>query len=238
MHWNFGKLQLNALALRGLSPHQAHLLSEQRREFANLAIANAANNLQFILEDPSIRTSIIGVPLYLHTMITCAAVFMLKVQLRWKSARLSIDLAVTLNLIERVIEMLSMAKASDRHITYHIARGLSKMLHKFKKIERIPPSSNPSSIINPNLSLTTSSSGGLVNGVAIAKGTPMPGINGTVGTQQEDWAAMDSGSEHGGMFGPGSTGSGSGAGVMDMYGFDQEYFQMGVFDALTLQMPG
>jgi len=212
MHWNYGKLQLNSLSLRGLSPQRAHLMSDQRREFANSAISNALGTLSFILEDPSIRTSLIGVPLYLHTMITCATVFLLKVHTRWKNARLNTDLPLAVSLIERVIEMLAMAKASERHLTYYIARGLSKVLHKFKKMERL--------FEQPTLANAKYPSSSIV-GMSAAAGT----------STQRDWASLDSGSDA--IFGPGS-----GDAVMDMYGFGQEYFQLGVFDALTMQMPG
>lgn len=218
MHWNYGKLQLNSLSLRGLSPQHAHLMSDQRREFANLAITNALATLSFILEDPSIRTSIIGVPLYLHTMITCATVFLLKMHTRWKGARLNTDLPLALSLIERVIDMLAMAKASERHLTYYIARGLSKMLHKFKRMERLSDHTTipgSSALNNSIMSMNATAGGG-------------PGST----TTQQDWASLDSGSD--GIFGPGSTNDA----VMDMYGFGQEYFQLGVFDALTMQMPG
>lgn len=212
MHWNYGKLQLNSLSLRGLSPKHAHLMSDQRREFANLAITNALATLNFILEDPSIRTSIIGVPLYLHTMITCANVFLLKVHVRWKGARLNTDLPLALSLIERVIDMLAMAKASERHLTYYIARGLSKMLNKFKRMERL---SDHATI--PGSSALSSS---------------IMTMNATAGTTtQQDWSSLDSGSDT--IFGPGSNDA-----VMDMYGFGQEYFQLGVFDQLTMAMPG
>ena len=213
MHWNYGKLQLNSLSLRELPPQHANLMSEQRREFANLAISNALATLSFILEDASIRTSIIGVPLYLHTMITCATVFLLKVHSKWKSARLNTDLPLALSLIERVIDMLAMAKASERHLTYYIARGLAKMLHKFKRMERLAdhftiPGSSALSNNVMNMSATAGSA-----------------------TQQQDWSSLDSGSDT--LFGPGSSDA-----TMDLYGFGQEYFQLGLFDTLTMQMPG
>jgi len=136
LHWHFTKLQLNALALRGLSPRQGHLISDQRRNFANIAVANAIGLLNFIVEDPSVRNSLIGVPLYLHTMITYASVFLLKVHLRWKPARLSLDLSVAVNLIERAAQILGHVHASERHLAFHISRGLTSMLAKFQQLDR------------------------------------------------------------------------------------------------------
>jgi len=175
MHWNFSKLQLNALALRGLSPRQAHLMSDQRRDFANLAIANAIATLGFVLEDPSIRASIVGVPLYLHTMITYASVFLLKVHMRWKAARLNIDTALALSLIDRSAQLLAQSGASEKHLAHHIARGLTSMTTKAKKMRKVDT-------IRPQTTTTMDLS------------TP------TFDTSaQEDWSGVESGSD--GMFG-------------------------------------
>jgi hypothetical protein len=174
MHWNFAKLQLNALALRGLSPRQAHLMSDQRRDFANLAVQNAVGTLAFVLDDPSIRASIVGVPLYLHTMITYACVFLLKVHMRWKTARLSIDTQLALNLIERSAELLASSGGSEKHLAHHIARGLTSMMKKTKKGKKKDPAQQTT-----NLDLNS---------------TPVFDSN-----TQEDWSGVESGSD--GMFG-------------------------------------
>jgi hypothetical protein len=174
MHWNFAKLQVNALALRGLSPRQAHLISEQRREFANVAIAHALGTLSFILEDPSIRTSIQGVPLYLHTAVTYASMFLLRVQMRWRPARLNISMTVVLALIESTAQLLSQAHVSERHLSFHVANGLVRMLVKFRKIEE----------------------------AELEQAPPMHDLGGYApigAANQEDWSGADTGSDT--MFG-------------------------------------
>jgi hypothetical protein len=175
MHWNFAKLQLNALALRGLSPRQAHLISDQRRDFANLAIANAVATLAFVLEDASIRASIVGVPLYLHTMICYAAVFLLKVHMRWKNARLNIDTPLALGLIDRSAQMLAQSGASEKHLAHHIARGLSSMSAKAKKMKKLQPMQHTATMDMTNIPTSFDP------------------------TTQEDWSGVESGSD--GMFG-------------------------------------
>lgn len=171
MHWNFAKLQLNALALRGVSPRQAHLISDQRRDFANLAIAHALGTLSFVLEDPSIRSSIQGVPLYLQTMVAYAAICLLRIQIRWRPARLNINMAVVLTLIERVAPTLGQIDASERYLSYHVSNGLAKLVAKYRKseyaeLDQAHPPMNPMG------------------------GYPAVGISGP-----EDWSANDSGSE-------------------------------------------
>jgi hypothetical protein len=89
--------------------------------------------LQLVIDEPDIRDALIGVPLYLHTMITYAAVFLLKVQQQWKAARLGTDSALIRESVERVIKIFSKEGASERHLSYHIARGLSKMLARLSR---------------------------------------------------------------------------------------------------------
>ena len=136
LHYHFGRLQLNSLALRGINPSPSMTLSTERRECANIAISSAIACLKLVLEEPSIRDAVVGVPLYLHTNIVFAAGFLLKMQARWKVARFDIDSDMVTDIIERVISLLQDAKASDRHLTYHVARGLSSMLAKFKERAR------------------------------------------------------------------------------------------------------
>jgi hypothetical protein len=170
MHWNFAKLQLNALALRGLSPRQGHLISDQRRHFVNAAIVNAIGTLNFVVEDPSIRNSILGVPLYIHTMITYASVFLLKVHLRWKPARLNMDLSTTTNLIDRAAQMLGQVRAGERHLAFHISRGLNSMITKLQRLEK-PALEQMSAVAD-------------MNNTQIFDGS-----------NQEDWSGVDSGSD-------------------------------------------
>jgi hypothetical protein len=170
LHWHFAKLQLNALALRGLSPRQGHLISDQRRNFANIAVANAIGLLNFVAEEPSVRNALIGVPLYLHTMITYAAVFLLKVHLRWKPARLSLDLSVTVSLIERAAQILGHVNANERHLAFHISRGLNSMLTKLQRLDR------PALEQLPRVTD--------MNNVAIFEAA-----------NQDEWGAVDSGSD-------------------------------------------
>ncbi|QDS70511.1 hypothetical protein FKW77_010232 [Venturia effusa] len=170
LHWHFAKLQLNSLALRGLSPRQAHLISDQRRNFANIAVASAVGLLNFIVEDPSIRNSILGVPLYLHTMITYASVFLLKVYLRWRTARLNLDLPMFVTIIERVVQILGSVKGSQRHLSVHIAKGLTGMVAKTQRLER--------SAVEHHSGVTD------VNNNAVFDAA-----------NQEEWSAVDNGSD-------------------------------------------
>ncbi|KAF8858176.1 putative Zn(II)2Cys6 transcription factor [Acephala macrosclerotiorum] len=134
LHCEYAKLQLNSLTVRGCKLGFDGF-SPARRELAGIAISSAVMILRLTLEEPDITHALVGVPLYLHTMITYATVFLLKVYQRW-GAQLGVDFAHIRDLVGRIIELLQGAKASQRHLAYHIASGLSKMLHRFAAVER------------------------------------------------------------------------------------------------------
>ena len=135
LHHNFAKLQVNSLALRGMHRGALIDLSFDRRELANYAIGCATSILQTVLEEPDIRNSVVGVPIYLHTMITCSAVFLLKVEQKWRSYNLATDSALIGDLVNRIIRLLLDARAGDRHLSVHIATGLKKMLDRVNSWE-------------------------------------------------------------------------------------------------------
>ncbi|KAL3482338.1 hypothetical protein BJX99DRAFT_216848 [Aspergillus californicus] len=131
LHYHFAKFQLNSLSLRALSPSNTPVFSMDRRESANIAISSAMACLNMVLDEQDIRDAIVGVPIFTHTMVTFSAVFLLKVAVNWNSAYLSLDSGQVRSLVERVIELLNCVSAGERHLTRHIARGLSKMLERF-----------------------------------------------------------------------------------------------------------
>jgi hypothetical protein len=135
LHWHFAKLQLNSLALRGCQQSSLYVLSPERRELANIAISSATAILRLVLDAPSVRNALVGIPLYLHTMISYSSVFLMKVHQNWNPHQLGTDSTAICNLVSQIIELLNQGRASDRHITYHIASGLRKMLERFKEWE-------------------------------------------------------------------------------------------------------
>ncbi len=139
LHYHFAKLQLHSLAIRGLVPSPN--LSMDRSEAANIAIFSAVAAINLVLREPDLRQGIMGVPLFKHTMITFAAVFLLKVAWKW-SSYLNIDPSQVLNLVQEVVNLMRSANVNRRHLVYHIANGLAKNVDKFRK--RIPCAAAPS----------------------------------------------------------------------------------------------
>jgi hypothetical protein len=138
LHYHFAKLQLNSLVFRGINRHP---LTTDRREFAATAISSAVTTMTVVLDEPAIYKALVGVPLYIHAMLAFSAVFLLKASSRWKqSVGISVvDANEVTASTERIIELLGNAVASERHLTFHIARGLQKRLemqmHLLQKTE-------------------------------------------------------------------------------------------------------
>lgn len=177
LHYHFAKFQLNSLSLRALSPSTTPVFSMDRKESANIAISSAMACLNMVLEEPDIRDAIVGVPIFTHTMVTFSAVFLLKVAVNWNSAYLSIDGRQVRRLVERVIELMTCVSAGDKHLTRHIARGLSKMLERFDSWEvawQTVPNGGGHSILGPS---GLDPSGEIPGGAnAMAQGFPPPDL--------------------------------------------------------------
>jgi hypothetical protein len=134
----FAKLQLNAFAIRGVSTNQTDM-STERKEFVNTAVAAAMSILTFVLEESDMRRALVGTPLYVHTMIAFASVFLMniatiKTQHAPLGRHISVDPQLVFFNVEAMVELLQSMVVSDRHLIQHVAAGLSTMLHKAKEV--------------------------------------------------------------------------------------------------------
>ena len=130
-------MMLNSLALRGRSLFtisSTNTLPSGLRPLASHAISSAHQILSCVLEEPSIRDSMVGVPLYLHTMIAFAVVFLIKMSSRWNGIGVSIDAEnKTRPLIEGVIALFRSCQAGKGHILYAMADGFERLLRRNMK---------------------------------------------------------------------------------------------------------
>lgn len=154
LNYNFSRLTLNSTALR--TYHCAtsfRPLSAARKRHAEVAIDSAIATLVNVLDVPAIQDSLVGTQLFLHSMITFSAVFLLKILVKvhpncvlgpnsqhnsLAAAGLKIDIPYVLDVIEKIVNIMISAseKASERHVSHHIARGLSKMLEGYREWEQ------------------------------------------------------------------------------------------------------
>jgi hypothetical protein len=241
-------VQLNCLVLRGIRS-SAENLTTQRRHFANLAVTSAINTLEDILTIPDIARSVVGVPLYLTTLLSFCTIFLLKVQLTWKNLHLSVDASQVMTLLERVLNLLEGAKTSKRHLAPHMAVGIKKTLAKFRtkaarssrhKAKAAAAAAAQAHQLQPQQQLqqqhqhqhqqqqqqemmmgTHSPSpammgSGMPLDVVAAAGDPSIGGWGQYSSPLPD-----------DMYGD----------MMGFYGLEEQYFPLGIFDALPAQVP-
>ncbi|KAJ5884961.1 hypothetical protein N7495_009471 [Penicillium taxi] len=155
MHYHFSRLQLHSVALRTYhSSTSSRVMSPERRKRANIAIESAIATLQVVLDERDIQRALVGVPLYLHSMIAFAAVFLLKIAAKScsnrsstgdqgqktsiASAGLIVDIHYVSILVGQIAEMMESCsqRASKRHLSHHIARGLRRMLTGLEEWEK------------------------------------------------------------------------------------------------------
>ncbi|CEJ56884.1 hypothetical protein PMG11_05599 [Penicillium brasilianum] len=259
MHYHFSRLQLYSVALRTYhSSTSSKVMSPERRKRANIAIESSIATLQVVLDERDIQRALVGVPLYLHSMITFAAVFLLKIAVKScsngpnqcgqgsstsiSSAGLIIDIPYVRVLVGRIVDVMVSCsqRASERHLSHHIARGLRKMLTGLEEWEKRnstqqsgapTPQSEGSSLFKPVIIPGAQ----MLGERDIILNHPPP-LLGVAPLSAERRNGFDSGlglAKHE----PGLSEGSMDPMMADLWGFDEEYFPTGVFDFLQSQMP-
>lgn len=129
LHHGFAQLVLNSLALRGRSLDSLETLPQSLRPLALHAVQAAHFILQYVMEEPAYRESLVGIPLYLHSMIAFAAVFLSKLAHRWHLIGIDYDPdGQTRPLLEGIVRVLRDSKAGREHMVYSMASGFERLL--------------------------------------------------------------------------------------------------------------
>jgi hypothetical protein len=257
LHFHFSRLTLNSLALRTYhSVPSVRTMSPARKKHAEIAISSAMSTLRVVLDEPDIQRSLVGIPLYLHSMITFAAVFLLKIAVKGHPgelpsshnrqnsialANLHIDIPLVRELVEDIVGlMLSISEqANERHVSHHIARGLGKMLDGFRLWEKRNPQSplqKHQKWLQRSSSLYSPSS---LSGLPALRDTLLPNPAPLLGV-----APLSAERSNGYTLSPAQEKAKIGLSegsldpmMADVWGYDEEYFPTGVFDFLQSQMP-
>lgn len=134
LHHGFSELVLNSLALRGRQLENLEHLPLALRPLASRAIDAAHFILSFTMDEPAYRESLVGIPLYLHSMIAFAAVFLIKIAHKWHAIGVNINPDTqTKPLIEGMIQTLRACKAGANHMVYSMASGFERLLKQWGK---------------------------------------------------------------------------------------------------------
>ncbi|EAA63197.1 hypothetical protein AN2763.2 [Aspergillus nidulans FGSC A4] len=255
LHYNFCRLQLNSVALRTYhSSNSTRPMSVERKKRANLAIESAIGTLMVVLDEPDIQRALVGVPLYLHSMITFAAVFLLKIAAKGcssavpgsqnqqnsiASAGLHIDVSYVRALVGRIIDlMVSCSKrASERHLSHHISRGLKKMLTGLEEWEKRGCGNQQPSKQGSHDSISMFKPVLIPGAQTLGERDTIlnhpPPLLGVAPLSAERGNGVELGLEQQNGLSEGSIDPM----MADLWGFDEEYFPTGVFDFLQSQMP-
>ena len=130
LNYNFSRLTLNSTALRTYHCGTSFRpLSAARKKHAEVAIKSAIATLTVVLDVPEVQESLVGTQLFLHSMITFAAVFLLKIAVK-------VHPNCVIGPGRQRNSLSASEKASERHVSHHIARGLGKMLEGFREWEQ------------------------------------------------------------------------------------------------------
>ncbi|KAJ5965927.1 hypothetical protein N7481_012641 [Penicillium waksmanii] len=253
MHYNFSRLQLYSVALRTYhSSTSSRTMSPERRKRANIAIESAIATLQVVLDERDIQRALVGVPLYLHSMITFAAVFLLKIAAKAcssganqqnnsiASAGLLVDIGYVRILVGRIVEMMVSCsqRASERHLSHHIARGLRKMLtglEEWEKRNGTQPSMGSNQQETSSLFKPVIIPGAQILGerdTILNHPPPLLGVAPLSAERSNGFEPTTIGKPE-----PGLSEGSMDPMMADLWGFDEDYFPTGVFDFLQSQMP-
>ncbi|RDW86131.1 Zn(II)2Cys6 transcription factor [Aspergillus mulundensis] len=239
LHYNFCRLQLNSVALRTYhSSNSTRPMSAERKKRANLAIESAIGTLMVVLDEPDIQRALVGVPLYLHSMITFAAVFLLKIAAKGYSNIVTSSQNQQNSIASAGLHIDVSKRASERHLSHHISRGLMKMLTGLEEWEKRsygnPQSFGQGAQDNASMFKPVIIPGAQPLGerdTILNHPPPLLGVaplsaergNGVDFEVKEQQIGLSEGSADPMM--------------ADLWGFDEEYFPTGVFDFLQSQMP-
>ncbi|KAJ0120926.1 hypothetical protein J7T55_015664 [Diaporthe amygdali] len=132
----FSNLVLNSLVLRGRPLDRLSELPVALRPLALRAVDTGHAILQHFLDEPSYHDAIVGMPLYMHSMIAFAVAFLTKLAHRWPAIGITVDPATcTEPLIKNIIKLLRSCTAGKNHMVYSMADGFERMLRQMKKAQ-------------------------------------------------------------------------------------------------------
>lgn len=142
LHYHFNSMLLNSLALRGRSMTSIGSLPHRLRPLAFRAIESAHHILETVLGEPDLRRALVGVPLYLHSMIAFAVVFLIKMSAIWDLIGVTVDAhARTKPLVDGIIAAMRECKAGANHILYKMATGFERLMKRNARPDGVTSSS-------------------------------------------------------------------------------------------------
>ena len=137
LHHHFAKLYLCSHIFRGRSSIVCGVEWEMD-EIVHIAIISASSILTSLVSDQELQSYLDGLPSYFFTMITFAAVFLLKVASRYPNMS-CVPKGDHLDLVRRVVATLQQVSLGmhQRHLLVSIAHGLHEILLRLETDTRL-----------------------------------------------------------------------------------------------------
>lgn len=137
LQYQFSKLVLNSLVLRGRPLAKLADLPSSLRPLALRAVEAAHAVLQQFLNNPRYVDEIVGMPIYIHSMIAFAVVFLLKMAHKWQAIGITIDADQrTVPLVVAIIKLLKGCRSGTNHMVFSMADGFERMLRQLERTTR------------------------------------------------------------------------------------------------------
>lgn len=131
LQYHFSNLVLHSLVLRGRPLDKLSEMPFSLRPLALRAIDSAHAVLQHFLDDRDFADRVASVPLYVHSTIAFAVVFLLKLAYKWQHLGISIEPKDrTIPLVEEVTRVLRACNVGASHMAFSMAKGFERMLRQ------------------------------------------------------------------------------------------------------------
>ena len=123
LHHHLAKLHLHSHVFRGL---KGNTVPPYFQDSARAAVAAAISIIELVLVDHDIRSGLVGIPHYIHSMIAFACVFLLKVSTQYPAQY--VEDAVIFDLTTKAVQQFRATPVGKWHLVHMMAEGLEKML--------------------------------------------------------------------------------------------------------------
>lgn len=146
LHWQVAKFYVCSHVFRGLDVSSSTTIafSNNSEDIAACAVTTAISILQLLTESEALRSNLIGMPHWFHTMFAFPSVFLLKVVSTYRSY-VNIDIELVFRTCKQVLEVFRNSPCARQHLVHRIARGLSEMIEQCEMKIFVPSNGNANS---------------------------------------------------------------------------------------------
>lgn len=124
------------------------------------------------MQDPDLQAGLVGVPHYIHGMISFASAFLVRAAVN-HSAQLQVNVNQCYNLISQFAQIVKSVPVGPHHLSHRMAEGLEKMAETIKASNRLAVVEDTSVFTQKPFSPYLVPNNGAING-GFGNFTPLP----------------------------------------------------------------